>query len=155
VLSRLRRMSGRFHMPRPRATTAATAGAAAVDLRDQLGMWRFPDYQVEMLKAHHQAIHSYQPKPFNGKVTLFLPRTAPLLGPWPTGHDKEWDRLARGGVEVHLIRGSHITMLADPFAAGLAARLNAAIEESEQHAKWTPAAKARPAPASALPVLLA
>ncbi len=107
-------------------------------------MWRFPDYQVAMLQAHHHAIHSYQPKPFDGKVTLFLPRTAPLLGPWPTGHDKEWDRLARGGVEVHLIRGSHITMLADPFAAGLASRLNAAIEESEtQHKQRTPEATPR------------
>jgi amino acid adenylation domain-containing protein len=134
VRSNLRRAFGIRRGPK------GTSTAAPVDVRDQLGMWRFPDYQVAMLEAHHQALHSYQPKPFSGRVTLFLPRTAPLFGPWPSGHDPAWDQLARGGVQVHLVHGSHTTMLRDPFAAGLAADLNAYIEESDRQSRLTRAA---------------
>jgi hypothetical protein len=38
----------------------------------------------------------------------------------------------RGGVEAHEMRGSHVTMLMDPFAAELAMILNAAIESAER-----------------------
>jgi amino acid adenylation domain-containing protein len=131
VRSNLRRAFGIRRGPK------GTSAATPVDVRDQLGMWRFPDYQVAMLVAHHQALHSYQPKPFSGRVTLFLPRTAPLFGPWPSGHDPAWDQLARGGVQVHLVHGSHTTMLRDPFAAGLAADLNACIEESDRQSRLT------------------
>ena len=106
-----------------------------VDLRDQLGMWRFPAHQVPMLRAHHHAIHSYQPKPFNGRVSLFLPRAHPLFGPWPTGDDRAWDELARGRVDLHQVRGSHSTMLTEPFAGELAQRLTACIQCAEREAK--------------------
>jgi thioesterase domain-containing protein len=102
-----------------------------VDFRDAHGMWRFPDYQVAMLKAHHQAIHSYQPKSLNGRVALFVPRTMPLFGPWPEGHGAQWDDIARGGVEVHHVSGSHTTMLKEPFVAALGKRLNSCIDEAE------------------------
>jgi thioesterase domain-containing protein len=110
-----------------------------IDVRDQFGMWRFPDYQVAMLKAHHQAIHSYRPKSLNGHVALFLPRTAPLLGPWPKGHGAEWDHIARGGVEVHRVRGSHATLLREPFVEALGRCLNACIEEVERGPGGPPA----------------
>jgi natural product biosynthesis luciferase-like monooxygenase protein/amino acid adenylation domain-containing protein len=134
IRSRLRRISAWFRAsPNGQASTGAATGNG--DLRDRLGMWRFPDYMVAMLHAHQQAIDSYQPKPFAGRVTLFRPRTAPLLGPWPKGYDRAWHDLAEGGVEAHEIHGSHVTMLTDPFAAELAVRLNAAIEKAERQAK--------------------
>jgi thioesterase domain-containing protein len=121
-------------------------------------MWRFPDYQVAMLKAHHQAIHSYQPKSLNGHVALFLPRTAPLLGPWPTGHGAEWDHIARGGVEVYRVPGSHATLLREPFVEALGKRLNACIEEVERGPGEPPARTSRqaaaPAAASALTAMI-
>ena len=95
VRSRLRSMARRFK------TSRSSGATKEVDFRDAHGMWRFPDYQVAMLKAHHQAIHSYQPKSLNGRVALFLPRTMPLFGPWPAGHGAQWDDIARGGVDVH------------------------------------------------------
>jgi iturin family lipopeptide synthetase A len=144
ILSRARRLSNRLRAGAKASVKANTNGngnghaasnGAGVgpngDIRDHLGMWRFPDYQLAMLQAHHQAIYSYEPKPFGGRVTLFRPRTAPLLGPWPKGHDRAWHDLARGGVDAHEIRGSHVTMLMDPFAAELAVRLNTAIEKAE------------------------
>ena len=108
--------------------------AVPLDLRDQIGMWRFPDSQTAMLQTHHRAIHSYQPKPFRGRVTLFLPRTLPLLGPWPTRYDPVWDRLAAGGVDVHHVPGSHSTMMGEPFAAALARLISASLESFERQA---------------------
>ena len=132
--SRMRRMSARLRAS-SNGHTPHNGTPPNGDLRDRLGMWRFPDYMVAMLHAHQQAIDSYQPKPFTGRVTLFRPRTAPLLGPWPKDYDRAWDGLAAGGVEAHEIHGSHVTMLTDPFAAELAVRLNAAIEKAERPAK--------------------
>jgi acyl transferase domain-containing protein/non-ribosomal peptide synthetase component F/glutamate-1-semialdehyde aminotransferase/thioesterase domain-containing protein/acyl carrier protein len=132
LLSRVRRLSAQLRASTNGNGTHKGRNGKG-DLRDHLGMWRFPDYQVAMLQAHHQAIHSYLPKPFEGKITLFRPRTAPLLGPWPKGYDHAWHELARGGVEAHEIRGSHVTMLIDPFAAELAVHLNAAIDDAEHY----------------------
>jgi thioesterase domain-containing protein len=109
-----------------------------VDFRDAHGMWRFPDYQVAMLKAHHQAINSYQPKSLNGRVALFIPRTMPLLGPWPAGQGAQWDDIARGGVEVHHVRGSHTTMLKEPFVEALGKQLNSCIDEAEPRPEGRP-----------------
>jgi amino acid adenylation domain-containing protein len=136
MLSGFADVFGRFRSGIRRIGTRFRADAAsrALDLRDQLGMWRFPDYQLAMLDAHHKAINAYRPKPFNGRVTLFLPRTAPLFGPWPSGHDPEWDRLALGGVDAYRVAGSHSTMLAKALAEPLAARLDECIVKAEREA---------------------
>jgi len=122
-------------MLRPRASAKTTK---EIDFRDAHGMWRFPDYQVAMLKAHHQAIHSYQPKSLNGRIALFIPRTMPLFGPWPTGQGAQWDDIARGGVEVHLVRGSHATMLKEPFVETLGKQLNSCIDDAEPRSEGRP-----------------
>lgn len=132
VKSRLRNLVGGLRKSR------TAKGPKEVDFRDAHGMWRFPDYQVAMLKAHHQAIHSYEPKSLNGRVALFIPRTMPLLGPWPTGHGAQWDDIARGGVEVHKVRGSHTTMLKEPFVEALGKQLNSCIEEAEPRPEGRP-----------------
>ena len=125
VASRLRRLAKRV------PSAASQAPNQTIDFRDQIGMWRFPAHQVAMLKTHHHAIHTYQPKPFKGRVSLFLPRTHPLFGPWPTGDDRAWSDLAGGGVSVHEVRGSHSTMLTEPFASGLAATLMQSLRKAE------------------------
>jgi len=109
-----------------------------LDIRDAIGMWRFPDYQVEMLRVHHEVIHSFTPGPINGRVTLFLPRTGPLFGPWPVGHDPDWDEIAHGGVDVVSVRGSHSTMLVEPFASELADQLNAVIDAAQARLSLPP-----------------
>ena len=128
LLARVRTAFGRL-ATRMRSFLSHREGVV-VDLRARLGMWQFRDYQLPMLKAHHEALRGYQPKPFNGTVRLFLPRTAPLFGPWTAraAQGREWARLARGGSEVHLVRGSHSTMLKDPFAVEVAAILDASLD---------------------------
>jgi thioesterase domain-containing protein len=107
---------------------------AVVDIRDRLGMWRFPDYSVGMLELHHRLIGDHVMTPIGAKVTLILARALPVLGPWPRGPHANWTRLAAGGLVVHDIKGSHSTMMSGPFAAGLAAILDkeiAAIERDQ------------------------
>ena len=126
VGSRLRRMSRSL-----KAISDGTATSAG-DVRDLLGMWRFPAHSVPMLTAHYTAFRQYQPRPVAAQVTLFLPRTSPLLGPWRRKPDGDWSEIAKGGVQTHRVRGSHFTMLIDPFAAELASLLNSSIDEAER-----------------------
>jgi amino acid adenylation domain-containing protein len=125
-----RRRAHRTSPPGIGIPSAATD--ASRDIRDELGMWRFPDHQLPMLRAHYHAATIYEPRPVRGRVLLCLPRTAPLLGPWPAGYDRDWDRIAPEGVDVVSVRGSHSTMLGDPFAEGLAAVINRGVNDAEK-----------------------
>ncbi|MEZ5318102.1 MAG: amino acid adenylation domain-containing protein [Vicinamibacterales bacterium] len=127
VRSGLSRIYGRLVSQARRASTPPRP----VDVRDQLGMWRFPAYQVPMLEAHHRAISTYQPRPFRGRIALFLPSAAPLLGPWPRPSSFGWDKLAQGGLHVHVVKGSHSTMLVEPFATELAGIIAEHLRETE------------------------
>ena len=119
------------------STGARPGGRAGLipDIRDELGMWQFPDSQVEMLRLHTRVIRAYVPKPFNGTATLLLPRAGPLLGPWLNVADLGWAPIARGGVDVQLVRGSHSTVLTDAFAGPLAERIERCIREAEARAR--------------------
>ena len=134
----------RSKMRRRRQQHARPDGDAGtqVDIRDELGLYRFPESQVEMLRLHVRVIRAYEPKPFNGTATLFLPRTGPLLGPWPQIDDMGWKDIARGGVEVHSVPGSHSTFLGEPFAGLLAARLEQCIRDAEARPAAAPPAVA-------------
>ncbi len=126
-----------------------TDAAPAPDIRDELGLYRFPESQVEMLRLHLEVITEYVPKPFNGMATLLLPRTQPLLGPWPEENtDMGWRDIARGGVEVHSVPGSHSTFLSEPFAGPLAERLEQSIRDAEQRVAQAPAVVLGPRPVS-------
>jgi thioesterase domain-containing protein/acyl carrier protein len=129
------RIRSGWHRLQARIRRQPRAGAAGAqgpnDIRDVLGMWRFPDHQRPMLEVHHRAIRAYHPRPCQAHVLLLLPRTAPVLGPWPTGYDPEWDRLALGGLTVREVRGSHSTMLGDPFALELSVAIDRCIDQIE------------------------
>ena len=151
VISRLRRLSTRLRGSANGKAVSRGGATGQADLRDDLGGGGFPDYQLAMLQAHHHAINDYTPKPIEGRIFLFRPRTAPLFGPWTRrSYDRTWHDVARGGVEAHEIRGSHITMLIEPYAAELAVHLNRAIDNVERRPVTTvrqtrrsPAARAR------------
>lgn len=101
------------------------------DIRDELGLWRFPDSKVAMLQLHLDVLRAYVPQPFDGRATLILPRTGPLLGPFPEVNDYGWRGVARGGVDIHTVPGSHSTFLNEPFASTIAAHIEANIREAE------------------------
>jgi thioesterase domain-containing protein len=105
-------------------------GSSPIDVRDQFGMWRFPDHQVDMLAFHLKVLRSRPMKAFSGQIDLFLPQAAPLFGPWPPEvNHKRWTELGSGGLVIHKVRGSHATMIKEPFAKEIARMLAARIGE--------------------------
>jgi thioesterase domain-containing protein len=101
------------------------------DIRDELGMWQFPDEQVPMLELHSAAIKRYVPGPTKAKVVLLIPGASPLLGPASERSSYGWQQYAEGGLDVHVLPGSHATLLTLPYVASLAERLNRTIETAE------------------------
>jgi amino acid adenylation domain-containing protein len=116
---------------RMRALMADKEGARAADVRDQLGMWRFPTYLVPLIEGLFRAVLSYKPTSYAGRVALFRSRCAPLLGPWPTEHDYGWSRITNQPVSVEVLRGSHSTLLLPPFVSNLGSRVRASLLEVE------------------------
>ena len=106
-------------------------GRREIDIRDHLGMWRFPDHQVPMLKLHHDVLGAYTPRPYGGRVALFVPDAMPLFGPWPQPERHGWDDLAEGGVSIQVVEGSHATMLQDPYAQELATAIDEVLRRGE------------------------
>ena len=71
------------------------------------------------------AFRQYRPQPYPGRLTLFRAAVRgagegddPTLG---------WGQLAAGGVEIHEVPGSHVTMIDEPHVARLAEDLSACL----------------------------
>jgi hypothetical protein len=103
---------------------------AKPDIRDELGIWRYPADQVGLLTTIWNAFENYTIRPYAGRISLFRPRAEPLLPRrWPK--DLGWGTIATGGVDVFNVPGSHETMLEERFLPALAARLAEALERAE------------------------
>jgi amino acid adenylation domain-containing protein len=124
VKSKLRRMR------RSDAGDAAGGGPAG-DIRDALGLWRFPASKAEMLRVHLKIIDQHRCQPIDSRVTVLRPRAAPLLGPWRDDDSGAWAAIARGGVDIDVVPGSHSTILNERFAPALAQRIEDAIAGAE------------------------
>jgi len=51
----------------------------------------------------------YQPKPYDGRITMLLTDNFPSLSRPPS----EWSNWARGGLEIHRVPGDHNTYIRD------------------------------------------
>lgn len=83
---------------------------------------------LRVFKTNARAYRRYRPRPYPGPVTLF--RAAGADFDSSLGHDLGWGRLTPGAVEVHEVPGGHVTLLAEPNVAVLAARLRACLDAS-------------------------
>lgn len=80
-----------------------------------------PEYRQRTIEAHFRALQVYQPQLYAGKVVLFQARTQSFL---PAADPVAgWRRLAAGGVEVHIVPGSHEGMFKAPHVRVLAGKL--------------------------------
>jgi thioesterase domain-containing protein len=91
---------------------------------------------LRALKDKLQTVIRYKPRIFEGKITLFRPEErfqqdcqaqGNFLGLDLTG---AWGRLSSEPIEVHVVPGSHHTMVVQPYVNALAARLRACIREA-------------------------
>lgn len=104
-----------------------SAEAPPADIRDVLGMWRYPDYQVAEIERAFKMFQDYQPPPYDGDVLLIRARALPLF-PLRQAPDMGWGRIVRGSVIVKEVRGSHETILAEPLVSEVAEVLRDAVD---------------------------
>jgi amino acid adenylation domain-containing protein len=108
----------------------ARHGHQAVTATDYVGasaMAQMTPRHRAFVEAHYQAILAYRPRPYSSTVTLFRAQAQALSR--AADPDKGWRRLAPGGVDIREFRGSHHTMLSEPYVGELAWQLQRKLEE--------------------------
>ncbi len=78
------------------------------------------------INSLNQLYHNYTWKPFNGKVT-FIRSTEFANRTDKNSHLTQWHKLAKGGLEVHIVEGHHKTLFEEPEVQGLAQQINACL----------------------------
>jgi FkbH-like protein len=104
----------------------------AVDLEEIIDLAHFPEPELKLWEIHLRALAGYQPQPCSAQATLFRTRGHPLLSSF--ARDLRWSGLARGGVAVHLIPGSHENIFIEPNVKSLALSLTAALSQTRASA---------------------
>ncbi|UKO97051.1 amino acid adenylation domain-containing protein [Nostoc sp. UHCC 0870] len=87
-------------------------------------------YNMALIEALKQAtMVDYVAKPYAGKVTLFT--TKEVLRWCQFQPCRGWSAMARQGVEIHEIPGTHLGMLGEPGVQTLAEKLMVCLEEAQ------------------------
>ena len=91
-----------------------------------------PQTQYRLREINNEAVEAYMPRPINGRVTLIRARYLRLGHAFLGEIDPErgWGSLARGGVTIRYVDGTHAGVLKPPHAAQLAAELQKALREA-------------------------
>ena len=101
------------------------------DVRDVLGMWRYPDYEVRRLEDFLKAMQAYRFTGYDGAIHVFRARTRSLGRSQPSA-DMGWSEIAEGPLTIETVQGAHDSMFMQPFVRSLATRLDRAIRAAEQ-----------------------
>jgi thioesterase domain-containing protein len=107
--------------------SARSDAGPSIDIRDRLGMWRFPDYQVAALERAFKMFQEYKPQPYDGDILLIRARTLPLF-PVRVAPDMGWRSIVSGTVTIRDVAGSHETILQEPLVAGVAEVLREQVD---------------------------
>jgi thioesterase domain-containing protein len=87
-------------------------------------------YNMVLIEALKQAtMVDYVAKPYAGKVTLFT--TKEVLRWCQFQPCRGWSEMAKKGVEIHEIPGTHLGMLGEPGVQTLAEKLRVCLEEAQ------------------------
>jgi thioesterase domain-containing protein/acyl carrier protein len=125
---KIERLRSKGRLLRARIRSFAQSEAAGPDIRDVLGVWRFPDQHRAFLETHARALANYRPTAYDGPITLIRARTVSLASLPP--HDLGWSRLARGPLDVRVVPGAHDNILTEPRVRLLAAQLKACLDSA-------------------------
>jgi thioesterase domain-containing protein len=85
----------------------------------------------DTFKINAQTMRRYRPGEFDGRITLFSAEQD-HNGERPSEPRflKEWSKLAKGGVDAHVIPGDHFSMIRAPHVQVLAERLRTCIQQT-------------------------
>jgi thioesterase domain-containing protein len=92
-----------------------------------------PDVQLRLREINLRAMDEYVYRPYGGTVTLFRARLmhfATILS-W-TDPQCGWGSLARGGVSIRYIDGTHGGCLREPYVGELISQLQKALREARE-----------------------
>ncbi len=100
-----------------------------MDLESVIDPSYFPDHELKLWELHLRALANHAQRPYGGRVTLFRTRGEPVFCSF--AEDFRWGTLARDGVAVKRIPGSHESIFMPPHVEILAHELTAAIAETQ------------------------
>jgi thioesterase domain-containing protein/acyl carrier protein len=97
------------------------------------------DVFTEQRKAILQALQSYTPQAYSGRIIHFLATEEPEL-PFYDGLNwgedpQRWSELATGGLTVHPFPAEHRAMMREPFISVLSEQLRTYLDEANQQHK--------------------
>jgi thioesterase domain-containing protein len=101
-----------------------------VDLDEVIDTGHFPEPELKLWKAHLQALIEHVEKEYDGPVTLLRTRGQPMFCSF--ADDFCWGKLARGGVQVRSVPGSHENIFMEPNVGSLAVEVSACLEAALQ-----------------------
>lgn len=108
------------------------AEVALGDVDELADLAAYSDERRGLWRAHVRALFNYHPKPYPGRVVLFRTRGHPIVCSFDPQYG--WGELARGGVDVNVVRGGHGNVLAEPFVEGVARALRPHLDAAA--ARW-------------------
>ncbi|HUK88750.1 MAG TPA: amino acid adenylation domain-containing protein [Blastocatellia bacterium] len=82
----------------------------------------------QIFKANVSAAGQYVPMPYPGRLNLFRP--VERQDEDPSDSTNGWRRLAAQGLDLHIVSGSHFTMVREPHVSVLGAQLSVCIRKS-------------------------
>ena len=108
-----------------RLDAVLSAAKAAGALAPELGI-EGARHLLLMIERHLEALFSYQHQPYPGRLLFYR---AAIRRRWDPPHpERPWVELAQGGIEIHVVPGDHLSMLAPPQVETVAAHLGVALD---------------------------
>ncbi|HEU5124960.1 MAG TPA: amino acid adenylation domain-containing protein [Verrucomicrobiae bacterium] len=126
------RILGRKLLARLRKKSGASV---EVDLEEVIDPAYFPEHELKFWEIHLRALTNHVDQPYPGAVTLIRTRGQPLLCSF--ADDFCWGHVARGGVTIKRIPGSHENIFIEPNVKFLAEQLQASLAEAHAAAAQT------------------
>ena len=99
-----------------------------VDLDEIIDVNHFPDSELKFWQIHLNALVAHVERPYAGHVTLLRTRGQPIFCSF--ADDFCWGKLARGGVTVKQIPGSHENIFVEPNVKFLAEQIEECLAET-------------------------
>ncbi len=102
--------------------------SADVDLDEIIDVRHFPESELKFWQIHLNALVAHVERPYAGQVTLLRTRGQPIFCSFT--EDFCWGKLARGGVTVKHIPGSHENIFVEPNVKYLAEEIEECLVET-------------------------
>jgi thioesterase domain-containing protein/acyl carrier protein len=118
LYARLRRRLKRVLKWGRRAFGTRNRTAGQLDLEEYFDVDALSTSRLAACEANLPLFSRYVPQPYPGRLLLFRARRRSILGPFQ--YDLGWGRLVRGGLEIKQMRGTHTSLLTEPYVPVLA-----------------------------------